>query len=403
MQERRETAGFTMRLIVEYVRTHHGEAAVERMLELAGETRPLAMLENEAVWSSYDEKIALFAGAAAVTGRDDIARLVGETVLESSVGSTVKVALGLMGSPSSLLRLIPRANAKFSTAGEMHAEQVSRSSAVIRYRIKEGFVLSHFDCDYALGLLTQAPALFGLPAAHIVHDRCQVRGAPECIYEMRWRRRRRVFGRGKPALPADALLTRLHQLQDTLADLVASTEVDEVLDAIASRAGSAVSAERFVLAARLDPSEPVRVRYDGFDADRAQRVADALVAGQPVDSGAESYASVVEVRTAARSYGHLAAFARYPFLEHERELLEAYARLAATALSAVTAIAAAEDRRRAAEALLGLASTLHRAHSRHEVAGAIARASQSVVDADAAGVLLFDADDDTLRVAGHHG
>jgi diguanylate cyclase (GGDEF)-like protein len=391
-----------MRLIVEYVRQHQGDDAVERMLDLAGETRPLSMLEDEAVWSSYDQKIALFAAAAEVTGQADVARRIGETVLTSSVGSTVMVALGLLGSPSSLLRLIPRANAKFSTAGEMNAAQVSKSSAVVRYRVRDGFTLSRYDCDYALGLLTQTPALFGLPAAQVRHDRCQVRGAPECIYEMQWRPRRRLPWRRPEGISADVLSARLHLLQDTLSDLVDSTDIDDVLTTITARAGSSVSAERFVFAAQLDDGQPAHVRYDGFDAETAQQVADDLVARRPVSTIAD-HAAVVEVRTAARSFGYLVAFARFPFLDHERELLEAYARLAATALSAVTALAAAEDRRRAAEALLGLASSLHRAHTRREVAGAVAAASQTVLDADAAGVMLLDVDAEVLTVGGHSG
>jgi diguanylate cyclase (GGDEF)-like protein len=403
VEERRETAGLTMRLIVEYVRRNHGEDAVRRMLAEAGETRPLSVLEDETVWSTYEAKVALFAAAATVTGRPDVARRIGETVLDSSVGSTLKVALGLLGSPGSLLRVIPRASAKFSTAGVMQAESISQTSAVVRYRVRDGFAPSHFDCDYTVGLLTQAPALFGLPPAMAEHDECQVLGAPECVYRLRWRRQSRLpWKRRRQSIPAEALLDRLRQLQETLGDLVASTQVDEVLDAIAARAGSAVSAERFVLAARLDASERVRVRYDGFDVVSAQEVAASLVAGEEPTLTATDHMLVVDVRTALRSYGHLAAFARFPFLAHERELLESYARLAATALDTVTALAAADERRRTAEALLELASNLHRAHDRPAVAAAVADAARTVVEADASGVLLFD-DDGTLRVHGHSG
>jgi diguanylate cyclase (GGDEF)-like protein len=402
--ERRETAGLTMRLIVEYMRLHHGQDAVERMLELAGETRPLSVLEDERVWSSYDEKIALFAAAAEITGRDDIARRIGETVLDSSVGTTLKVALGLLGSPASLLRVIPRANTKFSTAGEMTALEVTSTAGVVRYRIHDGFTLSRFDCDYALGLLTQVPGLFGLPPASIEHDECQVRGAEACIYRLRWRRLSRLpWRRRKASVPELALLDRLRQLQETLADLVASDDVDDVLDAIAARAGSAVSAERFVFAARLDDdSDELRVRYEGFSGEDAHAVADQLVRGQRpnIDS---NHTLVVNVSTASHTYGQLAAFASSPFIEHEQDLLEAYGRLAATALAAVNAVSAAEDRRRTAEALLGLAGQLHRAHTRADVAAAVSDAARTVVEANVAGLLLFDPDSDTLRVTGHAG
>lgn len=83
MTERRETAGLTIRLIIDYVRRSLGETAVIALLERAGESRPLSVLEDERVWSTYDQKISLFAAAAEVTGSDDVARVIGETVFES--------------------------------------------------------------------------------------------------------------------------------------------------------------------------------------------------------------------------------------------------------------------------------------------------------------------------------
>ncbi|HET9077139.1 MAG TPA: GGDEF domain-containing protein [Acidimicrobiales bacterium] len=401
----RETAGLTMKLIVDYVRGQVGPAAVDRMLAIAGETRPLAALENETVWSSYDQKIALFSAAAEVTGRRDVAWSIGETVLHSTVGTSLQIALGLLGSPSMVLRSVARANAKFSTAGSMRAEDVTSTSGTVVYRVRDGFRLSHFDCDYAGGLLTQIPVLFGLPPAAIEHPACQVLGAPECVYQLRWRRRPRRLGirRKRPSsVAADALLQRLRQLQATLSDLVATSDVEEVLDTIASRAGSAVNAERFVLAVRLREGEAPSVRSDGFTPERAGRLADDVLAGRPVTLDGYHMLSA-RVRTSTRSYGRLAAFAQNAFLDHEAELLESYAGLAATALEAVTSLTEAEDRRRAAEALLDLATQLHTAGGRPEIAAAVATAARTVVSADVASSLLFDENRQSLRVLGHSG
>ena len=59
-EQPRETAGTTIRLVVDYVRRAAGEDGVRRMLDLAGEQRPLSVLEDERVWSSYAAKLALF-------------------------------------------------------------------------------------------------------------------------------------------------------------------------------------------------------------------------------------------------------------------------------------------------------------------------------------------------------
>lgn len=403
MSERRETAGVTMRLIVEFVRRAQGEAAVTRMLELAGETRPLEVLEDESLWSSYEQKIALFVAAAEVTGNPRVAREIGESVIDFSVGTSLRVALGLLGSPKALFRVVARASAKFSNAGEMRADYVHETSARLRYRCFEGFTPSQYDCDYATGLLTQVPVLFGLPPATVEHDECQLRGDDACVYALRWHQLARLpWRRRRHALAADAVLVRLHQLQETLSDLVATTEVDEVLDAVSSRAGTAVNAERFVLAARVSDGEAPRVRYDGFDAERAHEVAEALLAGRPVPVH-DDQLLVVDVRSSTRDYGRLAAFASNAFFDHEHDLLAAYGQLAATALDTVCALSDAEDRRRVAEAMLGLAGRLQRAHTSEDVAAAVAEEARPVVQADVATTLLFRDDKDVLHVVGSAG
>lgn len=399
----RETSGVTIRLIVEFVRARYGEEALQRILAAAGETRPVTVLENEAEWSTYDQKIALFEAAAAETGRPDIARAMGETVLRSSVATTLRMALGLLGSPATLLRVIPRANAKFSTAGFMWSEQVTSTSAIVHYRVREGFALSHFDCDYTMGLLTQVPALFDLPPALVEHTECQIRGSDHCVFRLAWRRRSRLPRLRRPRpVAADTLLARLAQLQATLNDLVSTNDVDEVLDAIAARASTAVNAERFVLAIRLRDGEAPRVRSDWFDPLEADRMAETLLAEGEV--ALDGYRTLTaDVRTSSRHYGRLAAFAREAFLDTEADLLEAYAGLAATALEAVTALADAEERRRTAETLLALAGQLHRAITAEEIAVAVAQAATTVVGSDTATTLLFAEGSDSLKVAGSVG
>ena len=403
MAETRETAGVTMRLIVEFIRVRFGDDALREVLARAGETRPVEVLEDEGVWSSYDQKIALFAAAAEVTGRADIARAIGETVLRASVATTLRMALVLLGSPATLLKAIPRANAKFSTAGNMRSEDVTATSATLYYRVREGFELSHFDCDYTMGLLSQVPVLFDLPAAVVEHPECQVKGATECVYKVRWYRRSRwTRFRRRHSVATDTLLSRLSQLQATLNDLVATDDVDVVLDAIASRAVTAVNAERFLLAVRLRDGEEPKVRSDGLDPVESRRMADRLLDGGDVQL--DGYHTLkADVRTSTRSYGHLAAFATEEFLDTEVDLLESYAGLAATALEAVTALAEADERRRTAETLLALASQLHGADTAEEIAGAVAAAANTVVDADVASTLFFAEGSDSLVVAGYAG
>jgi len=403
-RETRETAGVTMRLIVDHVRRTCGEDGVRRLLEEAGETRPLEVLEDEGVWSSYDAKVRLFEAAAHVTGQPDVARRIGEGALASSVGGSVKLLIGMVGSPAQVVRGISRAHGKFSTAAEMRALAVEADSAVVRYRVDDGYAPSVHDCGYTVGLLSQVPVLFGLPPATVRHDVCQVRGADACLYALSWQRRggrlRRRSRDGSRGTSSAVVLQRLRDLQETVAELVTDRSVDEVLNAVTVRARSTVGAQRFLLVARVDGGAP-RVHADGFTAAEADAVADQLLAGE--QPAVEGHVIVAPVRSVARDYGRLAAFGPEAFYDHEEELLRSYAALAATALDAVTALDEVRDRGRFSEVLLGFARELLRAHGIAEVAEATARAALDVADADSATVLLVDPADATLRTAGQAG
>ncbi|HEX4978036.1 MAG TPA: GGDEF domain-containing protein [Nocardioides sp.] len=404
LEQARETAGVTMRLIVDHVRRECGEDGVRRLLAEAGETRPLSVLEDEGVWSSYDAKIRLFEAAARVTGRSDVARRIGEGALASSVGSSVKLLIGLVGSPAQVVRGISRAHGKFSTAAEMVALDVERDSAVVRYRVHDRHPPSAHDCGYTAGLLSQVPVLFGLPPATVRHDVCQVTGAEACLYVLSWQRRGRRADprsrRGDRSLSTPVVLQRLRDLQETVADLVTDRSVEDVLGAITARARTTVGAQRFLLVARVDEGEP-RVEADGFTVREAESVATALLTGEPPD--VEGHLIVAPVRSSQRDYGRLAAFGPEAFYDHEEELLRSYAALAATALDAVTALDEVRDRGRFSEVLLGFARELLDAHGVADVADATARAALAVAEADCATVLLTDAGDGSLRSAGQAG
>ncbi len=403
LEQTRETAGVTMRLVVDHVRRTCGEDGVRRLLHEAGETRPLAVLEDEGVWSSYDAKVRLFEAAAQVTGQPDVGRRVGEGALASSVGGSVKLLIGLVGSPAQVVRGISRAHGKFSTAADMSALTVEPDSAVVRYRVHDEHTPSVHDCGYTLGLLSQVPVLFGQPPATVRHDVCQVRGADACLYALSWQRRGSRWRRERESdrtTSSAVVLQRLRDLQETVAELVTDRSVDEVLAAVTVRARSTVGAQRFLLVARVDVGEP-RVHADGFTVAEAETVAAQLLAGDvPTFDG---HVIVAPVRSVTRDYGRLAAFGPEAFYDHEQELLHSYAALAATALDAVTALDEVRDRGRFSEALLGFARDLLRADGVSDVAAATARAAMSVAQADSATVLLADPADGTLRSVGQAG
>lgn len=407
-QQPRETAGTTVRLIIEYVRRTQGEDGVRRMLALAGETRPLSVLEDERVWSSYAAKIALFEAAATVTGDPDVARRIGESALSSAVGASLKLLLGLVGSPSQLVRGIARANAKFSTAAEMTPVSSDATTALIRYRVHDEHVPSGHDCGYTRGLLSQVPAIFELPPAEVVHETCQLHGADACLYLLRWQPRARRFplpraarARQRANRSSAVLHQRLRDLQETVAELVGGRSVDEVLTVVAEHAPTAVGAQRFLLVAGSGGDAPPRVHADGFTEEEAERAAATLLADHTPET--DEHVIVAPVRSLSRDYGRLAAFSRGGFFDHEDELLRSYASLAATALDAITALDEARDRQGVAEVLLGFARALLETGDRSEVARTTAEAAVALAAGDAATLLLHDEADGALRAVGSSG
>jgi diguanylate cyclase (GGDEF)-like protein len=397
LEQPRETSGLTIRLIISYVRHRLGEDGVTRLLQVAGETRPLSVLENERVWSSYDAKVALLAAAGQVTGEPDIGIRVGRYVLDSSIGASVRLVLGLVASPAALLRHIASVNGKFSAISDMTATTEGRTSAVVTYRVHDGYVPSTLDCDYTAGMLSQVPAVFGLPSASVRQVACQSRGATECRYEMTWSERgwRRWFRRQR-SVDEHVVHQRMQDLQHAVTDLVGSsgTDLSGILSQIAERAAYAINARRFLLVTQVGPSAPARVHADGFTDAEADEIGRQLLSGEPLDVPDKFI--VAPVRSAAHDYGRIAAFAAAEFFDPERELLEAYAALAAASLDALVARQVAEERRHTAEVLLKFASDVAFAVDSRAVAAMTADALRTLVGADAAAVLLRSADGEAL-------
>ena len=406
MEQPRETAGVTTRLIVTVLRRRGGDELVHRVLRRAGEMRPVAVLEDERSWTSYDRKIELFAAAAVETGEPEIARLIGEQVLETTVAASVRSLLEVLGSPRQVLRSVAKANAKFSTIATMAAAHLGRNDARITYRVHDGIEPSIHDCLYTRGILSQAPVLFGLPAARIDHPECQVTGAPRCVYDVTWRDRPRWWRRRGAAAPPtdrDAIRSQLADLQRTVADLVAEADIDTLLERIADRSTAAVHAQRHLLAIEVPGEDAPRYLADGFSDEQGAALGEALLLGHSLDQVGSVLVS--DVSTARHAYGKLAAFydREALFFEAEQELLDAYAQLAAAALEVTTALELSRRRGRTSELLLGLARDLAGTTSGAEVAGTLSRVVPELVGADRVTVFLYDEGSGELVAAGRHG
>ncbi len=401
----RETAGMTICLIVRYVRHHAGEDGVTRLLEIAGETRSLEELEDEHRWSTYEQKIALFDAACVVLDDPDALLRIGATALDHQVGSGIRTLLRTLGSPRTVLANVAKACPKFSTVASMNVEELGREHATVTYRLHDGYRPHRGDCQLNIGLMSTIGPIFGIPPLVVEHPDCQVKGAPECRYVVTWTKPRRFLSRGTRlrALEdeTDALHAQIALLQSTTEDLVSSDDVDTVLARIVGRAGTAVSAPAHVLALYDHELLGTAVYADGIGADAIDAIATEVL---QAPLGSHEHRIVIEVASSRRNYGRLAAFSDgHTFFAHEERLLAAYARSAAAALDAATALESARRRGAATAALLGLARSLAEPANPQRIARLVASAMPEILGVDAAAVVLWDPVTESLRVAGRSG
>jgi diguanylate cyclase (GGDEF)-like protein/putative nucleotidyltransferase with HDIG domain len=106
---------------------------------------------------------------------------------------------------------------------------------------------------------------------------------------------------------------------------------------------------------------------------------------------------VVDVASATRHYGRL--MAQSPggaFFAHEREMLDVYARYAATVLDTATALDEARNREEQSRALLELSRAVAAASTSDEVATRLAEVVPAVVDCDRVATFVWDEDEEAL-------
>lgn len=406
----RHIAGSTTSVIVRWVRSLLGEDGVTRLLAQAGETRPVAVLEDVDQWSSYLQATALLEAAVSVTHRPDAARRIGEEMLEQHRGTDITELLRSLGSPEALLESITASGAKFSTVFSMCAEEVSDGHAVVVGSTPAGVPRHRLLCDFTTGILSVIPAVFDLAPAVVTESECQARGGHRCVYSLTWTHDnlggatsdQRI--RGLEARLGE-VQNRLLALQSTARELVAARDVTEALDLITQRAGAAVRATRYLLAVQLPFDDRPRVHADGMSADEAERLAPELLAVDGSTVAPDPTRVVVSVASTSRHYGVLAAL--FPpgtaFFPQEHDLLAAYAGYAATILDTSCALEEARRRNETASALLDLSRALAEVATPAEVAQRLAEAIPSVVDCDMASVMVWDPVSERLLLAGGLG
>jgi diguanylate cyclase (GGDEF)-like protein len=380
-------------LILGRVREFGGDTAVAQLLRTAGSRRAPEFLLDTANWISYDEAVALWRAGALITHHPQFARAVGEDAAKRLNASPVAALFRSLGSPENVYRQIALSATKYSVVTSLEAVSVGPGFAEIVAVPVAGFPRDPDHCAATVGMLSQPTLLFGLPQATVTHERCAALGARDCHYRVTWE----TEGVSDPTEEILALRRelaaaqrRLHSIFETAGDLIAADEISDALARITDRAAVEVRAQRHLLAVRIAPDGELHSHHKGFAedeiADHARRILEEHPAALP------DHWLVVPVRSGRRDYGRLLAMyeAGQKFFPQERELLEVYARYAASALDSATALIEAQQRYEQSSALLALARALAVAGTSDEVARKLADAVPEVVDCDRVGVYLWD-------------
>ena len=395
-------SGSSTAVIVRWVRNQLGDDAVREMLVQAGEQRPLDQLEDAAQWSSYLQATALLEAAVRVTGRPDAARRIGEEMLTQHSGTAVVELLRALGSPEALLRSIAESGSKFSTVFMLTPQVIEAGHAELVGTTPPGVPRHRLLCDFTVGILSIIPTVFDLSPAVVTQHECQARGGTRCVYVLSWDTERvaglsgadqRIHGLENQL---EAAQMRLNSLRATAADVVDATDIDAALDMVTQRAGEAVRATRYLLAVRMPAETRLRVHSSGLSDGAAQALAPELV-----DGADDPSRLVVQVSSAARHYGVLAAMLPDGgrFFAQEREVLATYAGYAASALDTAWALEEARRQNQTSRALLELSRELAEVAAPEQVAQRLATAVPRVVDCDMTTVLLWDEAAEVLLLA----
>jgi diguanylate cyclase (GGDEF)-like protein/putative nucleotidyltransferase with HDIG domain len=381
--------------LLRYVRAKLGEPAVQALLQRADVQYTPAFLDDVSNWIWYDEAIALFEAAAALTGDELIGQRVGEATVRQHSGTAVATLLRSLGSPEAIYRQLAVTVTKFSTVTELVPVEVVPGRAVLRARARPGFTRHRHLCAWTQGLLSAPPELFGLPPAKVEESSCEIRGDDHCLYTVVWD----ADGAASAADPLQlvtaletqlvAMTDRLESMYATARDLIAFDDVEAALARITERAATAVRAPKYLLAVRTGSDGKLQVHHRGFVNDDPHRAARALLEGD--GGGQGDVRLVVEVESRTRHYGRLmAASPSGGFLPQERDMFAVYARYAASVLDTATALDDARREQRQSRALLELSQAVARVTTGDEVAARLAAAAPAVLDCDRVTVFLWN-------------
>jgi diguanylate cyclase (GGDEF)-like protein len=405
------TSTVTTRLLLRAAAERGGSEAVVRALNGAGLAGEAALLHSLRGRVSYEVKLRLFDAVAAEVGDPRIGLALADAALADPALGPLRAAVRALGSPATALRQVSRISTRLDTAAVFRCTESVDGRAELVWRVLAPHRPSRMDCDYNIGMLMQAPVIFGLPPARVEHLVCQVDGASACSYTVTWRplgsssRWRRWRRRPQPAVQiaacrGDEWLSALREASD---DLPADATLETTLQRITEQADRVVHGPGHLLDVLL-PHGDRHLKARGLGRAVVQRLGDTRL--EPgVQEVAEATVIAVPVATATTSYGVLAVvlWPGQELLAQDVEMLGAYARQAAAALQTSALLEEAREQEETARLLLTVARSVAGRRSIPQIAQAVADAVPALCGADRSAVALWEPGARSVWMAGLAG
>jgi diguanylate cyclase (GGDEF)-like protein len=378
------------------------EGSIERVLQLAGETRTVAELSDAMKWSNYAQYRRLLEAAGEVLGGPDRLSMVGKHIHDSIQSPEISEHLFAFQTPADVYAAIPVLMGSTAPIFEIRTESTGANECRISIRFKDWHEPFPENCAFIMGVLAAMPRMCGYEDAEVLYESCQCDGAHYCQARLRWEAVDSDAVRASRAeLAARVSQARLEELHHTVAQLVSGDTLETVLTQVMAAAGRAVPALSYILA--VTPSERVDrwLCTEGIDAPECARILEGLASS--VQSA--THMCAIEVVSDRDHYGHLVAVRSegVSFEPIERSILESYARLAASALDSETSISEARQQATTAQALLTLSSSLADLASTEEMILRLAHVVTSVVDCDRVAIWVTERDDPKATMCASYG
>lgn len=397
MEPTHQIRGTFIRNVARYIQRAIGEDALEELLGRTGLSRVVLEREFANEWRASAEMDAVLEVALELTQDRDLGRRIGEQAFYE-IPDAYPFLIGTGSIGAAVVEAVNIASrSRVRTPFEVR-EVTSQSVTVVG----DGSSRGYLGCGITQGFWSQIPSLFGAVGS-VVELQCESRGDSHCEYLVRWEFPATARGVRSHTQQdrRESLLRRYEQMHAMAAEFANTTNIEQLLPAIARKAAAVVAAPFSIVA--IEPPAEVglwNIGSYGLTKKEAERMVAAYHETGKLPTTAAHIIS--PIRPEQGSYGYIIALQQdgIPIRSHDQRMLNAFTAFAAPSIETAQAMEASCLERDAAWALLQLSHSLAKLTDVRDIAREVSRAVPYVVPCDETSVLRWCPDDGTMTILG---